>query len=96
MTQQTPTNKSISIEDFADIINKELDIKRYPNQDNRYMVKFDAEVKDDCVLIGYHGNGSTPTEAIQDYIKKIKGRTLVFNAMTKDRKEFVVPTTLEY
>lgn len=83
-----------TLEMFADSINKDLIIIRWPNQDNRYCVYFnDGEIKGDGVLIGAHGNGPTPDQALQDYAKQIAGQTLVFHAhhSQKERQEFYVP-----
>lgn len=85
----------MNIEEYADVIGKEIHITRYPNQDNRYMARFEAEIKGDGVLIGKYGNGRTPTEAINSYVKKIKGQILVFNSYTDRRVELKVPNYLE-
>jgi hypothetical protein len=88
----------MNIYDFADIIDKDIIIRRYSNQDNGFMAEFEnAETKNNkssCVLEGSYGNGESPEEAIIDYSKKIQGRVLVFDSMGKDRQEYVVPNCL--
>jgi len=85
----------MNIYEYADAINKEIIIRRYPNQNNRFLVEFDhSETKDNkfsCTLSGTYGNGECPREAINDYIEGIQGKILVFNAMSDNRQEFVVP-----
>ena len=49
-----------------------------------------AEVKDGIFLVGIHGRGKTFEEACDDYLYQIRGKTLVFNAGTKNREEIRV------
>ena len=85
----------MNIEDYADCINVEIVVRRYDNQNNRWIAEFDhCEVKGDGVLIGTHGNGSTPQEAVQAYIDQIRGKCIVLNAGSVRRREFIVPTNL--
>lgn len=89
----------MNIEEYADVLNLELEILRYPNQRNRYSAQFKrTETKDDpsdpC-LTGTYGNGTSPAEAVQNYIDKIKGRLLVVNATGgNERRQYVVPQEL--
>ena len=46
-----------------------------------------AEVKDGMFLIAYYGSGRDFEEACDDYLSKIRGKTLVFDACTDRRKE---------
>lgn len=46
-----------------------------------------AEVKDGIFLTSAYGRGKDFEEACDDYLSQIRGKTLVFNAGTKDRKE---------
>ena len=90
----------MNVEEYADILNLELRITRYPNQQNRYCASFEhCETKDHkgaAGLCSTHGNGITPALAVGDYVSKIRGRLLVVNAMSeKDRREYVVPKELE-
>jgi len=88
----------MNIFEFADVIGAELELTRYSNQNGRWSAGFrGAEVKGDGVLIGSHGNGKTPEDAIVDYVDEICGKTLVFNAYSsRDRREFNVPQDLDY
>ena len=86
----------LDIFDFADIIRVDIKVTRHANQNGRWTAEFErTEVKDGCVLRGVYGDGTSPRTAIEDYIKKIKGKLLVTNAMSKThRKEFGVPDNL--
>jgi hypothetical protein len=54
-----------------------------------------ALLKEDGCLISACGMGKTADMALEDYVKEIRGKTLVFDYMG-ERKEIGVPTTLEY
>lgn len=88
----------MTIDELGDIINADLEVRRYANQNNRWMAHFEhTETKDnehDIFLTGTHGNGNSPENAILNYIEKIKGKFLVIDAMKKSRREFGVPNTL--
>jgi hypothetical protein len=88
----------MNIEEYADALNLQLDITRHANQGNRYTASFEhCEIKDSAessVLSSAYGNGYSPATAIEDYAKKIKGKLLVVNAMSLDRREYFVPRTL--
>ena len=82
----------MNIYELADVLNAELDVKRYPNQAGRFSAKFkNCETKEGCCLVGSYGNGRSATEAINNYSDEISGKTLVFDAMTDKRREFVAP-----
>ena len=49
-----------------------------------------AEIKDGMFLISEYGTGIDFESACDDYLKKIRGKKLVFNAETKNRTEIVV------
>jgi len=86
---------SMNIYEFADVIDKEIVIRRYSNQNNRFMAKFEhsetKKNKSDCILSGSYGNGNSPEEALSNYMKEIQGKVLIFNAMSDKRQEYVVP-----
>jgi len=88
----------MTIEEFGDVMGVDLIIRRYANQQNRYMCQFEyAEVKKykgEPGLRGLYGTGKCASEAVQDYVTIIKGKWLVINAMTDRRKEFGVPDSL--
>lgn len=86
----------VSIFEFADIINKEIVIRYYPNQNHRFTADFDEseiiEKGREHLLCGTYGNGKSFDEALLDYCKKISGQKIVFNAMNKERRqEFQIP-----
>lgn len=49
-----------------------------------------AEVKSGSLLSSAYGSGRTFQEALNDYYEKIKGKTLVFDAYGKNRKEIII------
>jgi hypothetical protein len=90
----------MNIDEFADIIMSDIVLRRYCNQSNRWTARFEgAEVKEEkssVMLTGEYGNAKTPQGAIADYVENIKGKILIFNAMSKkDRREYGVPTDLK-
>ena len=85
----------MTIEELADIIGDDLIIRRYSNQDNRYMAHFEkATIKEGIGITYLHGEGKSPAEAVNDYIQEIRGKHLVVDAFGDDRREFHVPETL--
>lgn len=50
----------------------------------------DCEVKEGYALVGIFGRGKNFEEACEDYLRQITGKTLVFSASTKSRKEVSV------
>lgn len=42
-------------------------------------------------LIGEHGNGATPDEALRAYAHAITGKRIAVDAMSNNRREFIVP-----
>lgn len=85
----------MTIEEFADVIQTDLLIRRYSNQQNRYTCCFErSEVKISGGLLGAHGNGKSVALAISDYIDQIRGQCLVIGAYSKERREFGVPESL--
>ena len=86
----------MNIQDYCDILNVEIKLTYYPNQQGRWCARFDnAEIKCNGCLSSEYGDDISPTLEIKNYIEKIKGKTIVFYAMSDERKEYVVPTSLE-
>lgn len=90
----------MTIEELGDLVQEELIVKRYPQQDNRWMCRFahsEAKLsKSDIFARGFYGDGKSPEEAIQDYIEQIRGKILLFRGLDrKERSTFGVPNTLE-
>lgn len=88
----------MKITDYADILNLNIKITYYHNQD-RWAANFEnAEIKDNpgsCILISEYGDGRNVRDAVDDYVKKIAGKILVFEAARSGRREYLVPGTLE-
>lgn len=49
-----------------------------------------CDIKDGCFLIGSYGTGNSFEEACEDYLNKISGKTIVFNAESSNREEVKV------
>lgn len=91
----------MNITDYADIINVNIKITYYHNQNYRWSACFEyadfLAHEGSVILRSEHGNGESPVEAINNYIDLIKGKILVFDAMSGDkRREYKVPMGLEY
>ena len=88
----------MNIQDYCDILNIDLSIKRFHNQNNRWIANFySCETMDGAALVSEYGNGCNPESALKDYINKIKGKRVVFYAMSEAlRREYVVPESLTY
>lgn len=87
----------MKLEEYAQVIQKEIVIRFYPEAPSRWCARFDGgHVKEGIGLTGEYGDGSTPTEALFRYVDRIRGKVLVFDPMSPEkRREFGVPTTLE-
>ena len=91
--------KLMDIFQFADEIGKELIIRRYPRQ-SRFICEFvNGEIKermDSCALVSEYGDGKTVNDAVLNYVDKIRGKILVFNAMSSNlRIVLLVPKNLK-
>ena len=84
--------------EYCDALNLEMRLTYYPNQRSRWTASFGrCEVKDapdSGFLCAAYGNGETPQLAIVDYIDKIRGKTLVVDAMGDQRRVYTVPDSL--
>lgn len=85
----------MTIEELALIVNEGIEI-RFPDVNQNYMFSFqDCDVKEGSCLIGTCGRGKTPDIARKNYLPEIAGKTLIFHAMSKERRrEIVVPLTI--
>lgn len=85
----------MDITDYCDAINKDLVVRYYHLQDRWTVSIVGAEVKktkDDNMSASVYGESHQIIPAINDYIEKIRGTTLVFNTgTTKERRMFEVP-----
>ena len=85
----------MNLDEFLDVIQCDLSLTRYNCQNDRWSASIKrCEISDDGFLIGRFGNGHNPDDAINDYIKKIRGKVIVINALSENRKEFHVPDTI--
>ncbi len=88
----------MSLLDLAGFLDIPLSIVHYPNQ-GRFSCSFKcAEVKEHKehpILSSEYGNGRFPEMAMKDYVSKIRGKLLVFNATSRYlRREYLVPKNL--
>ncbi|MFO7842259.1 MAG: hypothetical protein R6V16_00495 [Bacteroidales bacterium] len=89
--------KDLAFFTYLDIINCQLELRRYANQDGRWLAKIvNSDIKDGAVLMGIYGTGKTPDEAIQDYVDQIAGKKLIIDAASDRRREFEVPVFIQY
>lgn len=59
--------------------------------DNTYCVKYEnSDIKDGDVLLGTFGRGTDFESACEDYLSKIRGKTLVFNYFGKQQEVTVL------
>lgn len=81
---------------IADLINKDITLRRFANQNNRWMAEFEnADIKDKSMLLSAYGNGLTPEAALIDYINQIAKKTIIFNGLNAERRtEFTMPKDL--
>ena len=87
----------MNIYELADLIDAAISIKRYPNQKNRWTASFEyAEEKDGALLSTLYGDSDSPQHALAMYAKMIRGKTVVFSAMSKDyRRTYNIPENLD-
>ena len=91
--------KGIHLFDFADAINTKVVITRMPNrQPTVFYCEFKScniRVFDGHVLEKKIGAGSSPAEAMKDYVNNIRGERLVLNYdIPENRQEFTAPENL--
>jgi hypothetical protein len=72
------------------LLNTEYSLVVFKMVNGKIGVHFEnCEVKDECFLIGEFGRGNTFEEACENYLERLQGKTLVFNAYG-NRKEVVL------
>ena len=86
----------MTIFEYVDVVNLNIEIVRYHNQDGRFRAAFqDCELKDGNFLTSVSGNGKSVNEALVDYLNRIGGKTIIYMASSdKYRHEFIVPDYL--
>jgi hypothetical protein len=82
----------MNITEYCDAINRQIKITYYPNQGGRWCASLeDCEIKDGNILSGGRGDGTSPELALIELIDVLKGKLIVFGAVTDKRAEFKVP-----
>ena len=90
----------MTLYDLATLINKQIEILHRPSEtldsSSLWYAKLDdVEIKDGAILSGSFGNGRTPEEALQNYVKELKGQKIVIDAFSKDKRTVLdLPSTL--
>ncbi len=86
------------LSDLLDIRDLQLLIEYLPHHTPRWIARItDAEVKDGCILASVAGRGALPSDAVIDYVRQIRGKRIVLNAMDDARRvEFTVPEHLTF
>jgi len=80
----------LNLYELAAVIGESLEVKIISNEGFNIEFK-NCEVKDSkdsSVIGGCWGVGSSIEEAANDYFRKIKGKWLVFDSLTKSRREY--------
>lgn len=86
----------MTLSGYLDAMNLDLVVRRYHNQGERWSASFeDCEVKEGVMLSSVYGSGHSPREAIEDYVGRVIGQLVVFQAGSLRRREFVVPKNIE-
>jgi len=87
----------VTLEELCTVMDVDF-VVRYRDCNGEWMARFDdSEVKGEGVLIGTVGRGKMINEAIDDYLRAVRGKRIVVHAMSeKCRKEFVVPETTTF
>jgi hypothetical protein len=86
----------MTIIEFADIIDRELVVRYYPNQKGRFCAQFDRsdtkKTKQSSVIGSCFGDGNTPIAALNEYARQLTGMVLVFDASYGEgRVEYIAP-----
>lgn len=85
----------MNIYELSDMLDTNLVLTRYSNQGRRWSAQLHwTEIKDGNILSSSYGSGETPDEAVNDYINKIRGKLLVYNAGGETRRTLTAPDTL--
>ena len=86
----------MSIYELSTIMRHDIVWRRYSNQKGRHVVQIEgSEIAENGMLLSTYGNGDSPGKALEDYVRKIKGKKLVTDAGNLEkRQEYGVPLTL--
>jgi hypothetical protein len=83
---------------FCDKNDLELELRRFANQKGRWLAKITGgefkTTEGSSILQGIYGSGTTPNEAIKDFVRQIKGMHMVVYACTSRRFELPIPKNL--
>lgn len=85
----------MKITEMSRTFDKKLNIS-YPDVNGKWMAEFTSgEVMDNGMLSSNCGRGDSPYAALKDYVRKIAGKRMAFNAHTDRRIELEIPRDLE-
>jgi hypothetical protein len=83
----------MTLAEYADALDMQIVITRYPNQNNRWSARFpNCELKVGSMLSSATGEGKSPNAALDALARELSGQRVVFNAGNDRRRECVVPT----
>lgn len=86
---------AMKLSEFTGFFRLKLSVDHVPG--GRVRVYFqNAEIKKRSILTAVRGDGFSREEAVDDYVRKIRGRLLVINAYKKTRREIIVPKDLSF
>lgn len=92
-------DERMTVDEFADKYNLEMVVsERGPGPiGHLFFARFKyCEILSGGLLMGAFGDGATPQTAINDYLKEISGKLLVYKEGDKEqRKEILVPVTFK-
>jgi len=84
----------MNIQELSELLGQELKL-RFPDVNGKWFGSFsNGEVKEGGLLLGVCGRADTPGEAIDDYVRRIAGKKMVFDAGSDTRTEFNIPKDL--
>jgi hypothetical protein len=87
----------VTLEELCTVMDVDF-VVRYRDCAGHWMADFDnGEIKEGCGLLSATGRGKTINEAINDYLRQVRGKRIVLHAMSKERRrEFIVPETTTF
>lgn len=88
----------MKIIEYADLMSLNIELTYHANQNGRWTAKFEnVDIKEnieDPFMISAYGNGTSPTDAMKDYIQRIKNSLLCWRRLGQSFK-FACPNNLE-
>lgn len=84
----------MTLQELSQITKHQIEIL-YPDVDSNWYAHFaGGEIKGEGILISCSGRGKTPQQALENYVREIRGKTIVFDFRRESKQEFNVPDSL--